>query len=72
MKSGNKNKFGKSSIQSTIRIAQISEYDFNDIFPKILMRETENIKKIKKKKQTNIKHTNSIRNNKKMKGIQKK
>jgi len=68
MKSGNKNKLGKSSIQSMIRIAQFSELGFNEILPKILMRETENIKKIKKKKQTNKKHTDSKQ---KKKGIQK-
>lgn len=55
MKTGSKNKFGKSSKQSMIRIAQISEYNLNEIFPKILTREAENIKKIKKKKQANIK-----------------
>jgi hypothetical protein len=73
MKSGNKNKFGKSSIQSMIRIAQISEYGFNEIFPKILMRQAENIKKIKKKKQNNKKQANTKQNNIKIKkGIQKK
>jgi hypothetical protein len=65
MKSDNKNKLGKSSIQSMIRIAQISELGFNEILPKILMRETENIKKIKKKKQTNKKHTNPTQNKEK-------
>jgi hypothetical protein len=30
-------------------MTQLSEFGFNEIFPKILMRETENIKKIKKK-----------------------
>jgi hypothetical protein len=55
MKSSNKNKFGKTSIHSMIRMAQISEYGFKEIFPKILLREAENIKKIKKKKQTNTK-----------------
>lgn len=72
MKSGNKNKFRKSSIQSLIRIAQISEYGFNEIFPKILAREAENIKKIKKKKQTNIKHSNKEQNNRKNEGNTKK
>lgn len=69
MKSGNKNKFGKSSKQSMIRLAQISEYGCNEIFPKISEQETENIKKFKKKKQTNIKHANTKQNNKKKKGI---
>lgn len=55
MKSSSRNKFGKSSKQSMIRIAQISEYSLNEIFPKILTQEVENIKKSKKKKQTNIK-----------------
>ena len=71
MKSSKKNKFRKTSIPSMIRIAQISEYGFNEIFPKIFTREAENIKKIKKKKQTNIKHTNTKQNHKKTKkGIQ--
>lgn len=65
MKSKNKNKFGKTSMQSAIRLAQISEQGFNDIFPKILMREVENIKKFKKKKQINIKHANTKQKSKK-------
>ena len=72
MKTNNKNKFSKASIQSMLRMAQISEFGFNEIFPKILMREAENIKKIKKKKQNNIKLSNSKQINKKSKkGIQK-
>jgi hypothetical protein len=59
MKKSNKNKFGKTSIHSMIRMAQISEYGFNEILPKILLREDEHTKKIKKKKQNNIKHSNS-------------
>ncbi|NOS84674.1 MAG: hypothetical protein HOP31_05995 [Ignavibacteria bacterium] len=64
MKSNSRNKFGKSSKQSMIRIAQISEFGFNEIFPKIFTQESENIKKFKKKKQTNIKHSNTKQNNK--------
>jgi hypothetical protein len=71
MKSMNKNKFGKTSIQGAIRLAQISEQGFNDIFSKILMRETENIKKFKKKKQTNIKHANTKQNSKKRREYKK-
>lgn len=72
MKNNNKNKFSKPSIHSMIRMAQISEYGFHEIFPKILMREAENIKKIKKKKQNNTKHSNSKQINIKLKkGIQK-
>jgi hypothetical protein len=71
MKSMSKNKFEKTSIQGAIRLAQISEQGFNDIFPKILMRETENIKKFKKKKQTNIKHANTKQNSKKRREYKK-
>ena len=54
-----------------IRMAQISEYGFNEILPTILMREDENIKKIKKKKQNNTKQTKSKQINKKLRrGIQ--
>ena len=71
MKSSNKNKFRKSLVPGMIKIAQISNYGFNEIFPKISTREAENIKKIKKKKQTNIKLTKTKQNNTKIKkGIQ--
>ena len=68
MKKSNKNKFGKTSIHSLIRMAQIREYGFSEILPAILMREAENIKKIKKKKQNNTKQANSKQINKKLKG----
>ena len=55
MKKNNKYKFGKTSIHSMIRMAKINEYGFNEILPEILMREDQNIKKIKKKKQNNTK-----------------
>ncbi len=65
MKSSNKNKFGKSSIQSIIRLAQIYDQDFNEIFPNTPIQKTENIKKFKKKKQTNIKRVNTKQNHNK-------
>lgn len=40
-----------------IKLAYICEYGFNEFLPNILMRQTEDIKKIKKKKQNNAKHT---------------
>jgi hypothetical protein len=72
MKINKKNKFGKTSMHSMIRMAQISDYGYNEIFPKILIREAENMKKMRKKKQINTKHTNTKQNNIKLKkGIQK-
>ena len=50
-----------------IRMSGISEYGFNDILPVILFREIENKKKIKKKKQNNIKQTNAKQIYKKLK-----
>ncbi len=50
MKNNSRKKFSKTSKQSMIRIALINGYSFNEILPKILTRESENIKKIKKKK----------------------
>ncbi len=55
-----------------IRMARISEFGFNEIFPKNSMREVENKKKIRNKKQINTKHTNTNQNSIKIKkGIQK-
>lgn len=74
MKKNKKNKSGKTSIQSMIRmscpdnmkhsivmsrLARISDYGFNEILPEILIPEVEIIKKIKKKKQNNTKKENS-------------
>lgn len=53
MKKNKKNNSGKTSIQSRIRMAQISKYEFNEILPTILIRKGEGKKKIKKKKQNN-------------------
>ncbi len=53
MKKNKKNNSGKTSIQSRIRIAQISKYVFNEILPTNLIRKGKGIKKIKKKKQNN-------------------
>ncbi|MCC6866794.1 MAG: hypothetical protein IT280_11625 [Ignavibacteria bacterium] len=50
MKNNSRKKFSKTSMQSMIRIAQINGYSIKEILPKILNRESENIKKIKKKK----------------------
>ncbi len=55
MKTGKRKKIGKTSKQSMIRIAQISEYNCNEIFPKISTGNDENKKKFTKKKQTNFK-----------------
>lgn len=72
MKSSNKRKTGKSSIQGNIRLALYGEQGINDIFQRILMREFENIKKFKKKKQNNLKQANTVQNNNKTrKGTQK-
>ena len=67
MKKSIKNKPGKISIHSLIRLAQINKYGFNEILPKILMPESEIIKKIKKKNQNNTKQENSKQINKKLK-----
>ena len=67
MKKQKDNKFHETSIHSMIRMSGISEYGFNDILPVILFREIENKKKIKKKKQNNIKQTNAKQIYKKLK-----
>lgn len=51
--------FGKTSILSKIRMAQLSEHGLNEILPVISVRAVKNIKKIKKKKQSNTKQANS-------------